>query len=179
MPANTDANLPGRTLNPSLLILPLTGLALLGWALAAPGLTLTLAPAALAALQGGTLVAALLCALLALGGGSATTAYWPGLMALCAGLLGLAPWLATPTATTTTTAGDWSGMLHGVVLASAALLCWLRPQQPNPAPGRLVGGILLAVVVAGLTLLLQVTGIPLSATLHGIATQAAALLLCS
>lgn len=184
MPANTDANLPGRTLNPSLLILPLTGLALLGWALAAPGLTLTLAPAALAALQGGTLVAALLCALLALGGGAIATAYWPGLMALCAGLLGLAPWLAPATATTTTTAAitttaTWSGMLHGVVLASAALLCWLRPQQPDPAPGRLAGGILLAVVVAGLTLLLQVTCIPLSATLHGITTQVAALLLCA
>ena len=47
---NTDTNPPGRRLNLSPLILPLTGLALLGWALAAPGLRL--APATLAALQG-------------------------------------------------------------------------------------------------------------------------------
>lgn len=173
MPVNTDANPSGRMLNPSLLILPLTGLALLGWILAAPALTQ--APAALAALQGGTVMAALLCALLALGSGSAGAAYWPGLMALCAGLLGLAPWLASGTATT---ASDWSGMLHGVVLASGALLVWLRPQQQDPAPGRLAIGIALAVATAGLALLLQVNGIPLSATLQGIILQAAALLLC-
>ena len=173
---NTDTNPPGRRLNLSPLILPLTGLALLGWALAAPGLRL--APATLAALQGGTVVAALLCALLALGRGSASAAFWPGLMALCAGLLGLAPWLA-PVGTATATAA-WSGMLHGVVLASGALLCWLRP-PPDPAPSRFATGLLLAVAMVGLTLLLQSAGVALPdllpASLIEIATQAATLLL--